>query len=164
MTAKPLLRSRENQKQSPGAHVPVRAATDEGEQMGLFRQAKQMNGIVQGTPEQIRAANTFDAHAQQRVVAQQAVAVDRGATLLGAQPAGAPADYEPIAEVTIELYVDVAKGLATVGYDQSKGPEIAAQHGISAERWETAMAGWNDRIRTSPDVAGRFNALYIERT
>jgi hypothetical protein len=132
--------------------------------MGLFRQAKQMKGIVQGAPEQARAANTFAAQAPQRAVAQPAGAVERGATLLWAQPAGAPADYEPIAEVSIEVYVDIAKGLATVGYDQSKGPEIAAQHGISAQRWETAMAGWNDRIRTSPDVASRFNALYIERS
>ena len=119
--------------------------------MGLFKQVKQMKGTAIGE------------QAQQLAGVQQAAAHAHGVAVFAAAPAGAPADYAPIAEVSIELYVDIAKGLATVGYDQSKGPEIAAQHGVSAERWETAVAGWNDRIRTSPDVATRFNALYIER-
>ncbi|HVC84998.1 MAG TPA: hypothetical protein VNC12_07070 [Solirubrobacteraceae bacterium] len=116
--------------------------------MGLFKQVKQMKGGATAAP------------AHQPGGAQHA----RGPAVFAAAPAGAPADYAPIAEVSIELYVDIAKGLATVGYDQSKGPEIAARHGVSPERWETAVAGWNDRIRTSPDVASRFNALYIERS
>jgi hypothetical protein len=95
--------------------------------------------------------------------AQQAAAPAQSAAELAAAPAGDPADYKPIADVSIELYVDISKGLATVGYDQSKGPEIAARHGISPDRWETAVAGWNDRIRTSPDVASHFNTLYIGR-
>jgi hypothetical protein len=115
--------------------------------MGLFRQVKQVRGTIQGAPEPTRMTNAIGAHAHQPGMVQCAAA----------------ADYEPIAEVSIELYVDIARGLATVDYDQSKGPEIAARHGVSAERWETAVAGWNDRIRTSPDVANRFNALYIER-
>jgi hypothetical protein len=119
--------------------------------MGLFKQVKQMKGTGTG------------AQARQPAGPQQAAAHAHSAAVFAAAPAGGPADCAPIAEVSIELYVDIARGLATVGYDQSKGPEIAAQHGISAERWETAVAGWNDRIRTSPDVANRFNALYIER-
>jgi hypothetical protein len=119
--------------------------------MGLFKQVKQMKGTATGAP------------ARQPAGARQAAAHAHSAAVFAAAPAGAPADYAPIAEVSIELLVDIARGLATVGYDQSKGPEIAARHGVSAERWETAVAGWNDRIRTSPDVASRFNALYIER-
>jgi cytochrome c1 len=131
--------------------------------MGLFKQVKEMKGMIQDAPEQVRMANAIGAQAQQLAAAQQAAAHAQSAAVLAAAPAGDPADHEPIAQVSIELYVDISKGLATVGYDQSKGPEIAAQHGVSADRWETAVAGWNDRIRTSPDVASRFNALYIGR-
>jgi hypothetical protein len=108
-------------------------------------------------------ANAIGAQAQQLAAAQQAAAHAQSAAVLAAAPAGDPAEYEPIAEVSIELDVDISRGLATVGYDQSKGPEIAAQHGVSAEHWETAVTGWNDRIRTSPDVASHFNALSIGR-
>jgi len=131
--------------------------------MGLFKQVKQMKGMIQDAPEQVRMANAIGAQAQQLAAAQQPAAHAQSAVVLTAVPAGAPADYEPIADVSIELYADIARGLATVGYDQAKGPEIAAQHGVSAERWETAVAGWNDRIRTSPDIASQFNALYIGR-
>ena len=40
---------------------------------------------------------------------------------------------------------------------------IAASKGISPESWEQAVAGWNDRIRTNPTVAQRFNQLYTGR-
>ena len=131
--------------------------------MGLFKQVKQMRGMTHDAPQQIRMANAIGAQAQSPAAARHAAAHAQGAATLAAVPAEDPADYEPIADVSIELYVDISRGLATVGYDQSKGPEIAARHGVSPDRWETAVAGWNDRIRTSPDVASHFNALYIGR-
>jgi hypothetical protein len=131
--------------------VQVRAATDKREAMGLFKQVKQTKGTATGV------------QARQPASAPPAPAHAHSAAVFAAARAGAPADYAPIAEVSIELYADISRGLATVGHDLSRGPEIAARHGVSADRWETAVAGWNDRIRTSPDVASRFNALYIER-
>ncbi len=131
--------------------------------MGLFKQVKRMRGATHDAPQPLRMANAIGTPAQPPAAAQHAAAHAWGAATLAAAPAGDPADYEPIADVSIELYVDITRGLATVGYDQSKGPEIAARHGVSADRWETAVAGWNDRIRTSPDVASHFNALYIGR-
>jgi hypothetical protein len=72
-------------------------------------------------------------------------------------------DYEPIAGVSLELYTAIAKGIAAVGYDQARGPEVAASHSVSPDSWKAAFAGWNARIKASPEVAGRFNALYTGR-
>jgi hypothetical protein len=75
----------------------------------------------------------------------------------------ATVDFDPIAGVSIELYAEISKGLAAYNYDIDKGPEVAAAKGVSAERWEEAMQGWNGRIKTNRAVAQRFNALYMER-
>jgi len=72
-------------------------------------------------------------------------------------------DYEPIAGVSLELYTAIAKGIAAVGYDLARGPEVAATHGVCDDSWKAATAGWNSRIKGSPEVAGRFNALYTGR-
>jgi hypothetical protein len=63
----------------------------------------------------------------------------------------------------LELYTAIAKGIAAIGYDSSRGPEVAATHGVCAESWREAFSGWNGRIKSSPEVAGRFNALYTGR-
>jgi hypothetical protein len=72
-------------------------------------------------------------------------------------------DFDPIAGVSIELYAEISKGLAAYNYDIARGPEVAASKGVSAESWEEAMQGWNDRIKANRAVAQRFNALYMER-
>ena len=72
-------------------------------------------------------------------------------------------DFDPIAGVSIELYAEISRGLAAYNYDIAKGPEVAASKGVSAESWEEAMQGWNDRIKANRAVAQRFNALYMER-
>ena len=76
---------------------------------------------------------------------------------------GATIDFDPIAGVSIELYAEISKGLAAYDYDIAKGPEVAASKGVSAEDWEHAMLGWNDRIKANRAVAQRFNALYMGR-
>ena len=72
-------------------------------------------------------------------------------------------DFDPISGVSIELYAEISKGLAAYNYDIAKGPEVAASKGVSAESWEQAMSGWNDRIKANRAVAQRFNALYMGR-
>jgi hypothetical protein len=76
------------------------------------------------------------------------------------QPIVAHMELEPIDGVSLELYVEISKSLARVGYDQAKGPAIAASMGITAAAWATAASGWNDRIRADPAIARRFNDLY----
>ncbi|MFN8020537.1 MAG: hypothetical protein U0Q03_03315 [Acidimicrobiales bacterium] len=66
----------------------------------------------------------------------------------------------PIAGVTVEQYVAVSKGVAAYNYDQAKLPLVAAELGIDGTAWETAAAGFNARVSTSPAFARHFNALY----
>ena len=80
-----------------------------------------------------------------------------------AAPAAGDPDFEPIAGVSLELYAEISKGLAAVNYDQSKGPELAAAKGVSAESWQAAMDGWNARMQSNRAVGQRFNALYMGR-
>lgn len=94
------------------------------------------------------------AQQQAAVQAQQAAA---GAAAVGVDTAGGT---EPIAGVTLEQFAAVAKGLAAYSYDQTKAPLVAEQHGISAEAYEVAAAGWNGRITADPAVAQAFNAAY----
>jgi hypothetical protein len=137
--------------------------------MGLFKQLKDMKGMIEDAPEMTRGAQAMGAQAQEMTAAQQAAAqAQMAAAAQYAEPQAAPAgacaaNYEPVAGVSLELYAEISKGLAAVGYDQSKAPEIAATHGVSAESWQAAVDGWNDRIRTTPAVANRFNALYTGR-
>ena len=137
--------------------------------MGLFKQLKDMKGMIEDAPEMIRGAHAMGAQAQEMAAAQQAAAAAQMAAAgQYAQPQAAPAGatsaaYEPVAGVSLELYAEISKGLAAVGYDQSKAPEIAATHGVSGESWQAAVDGWNDRIKTTPEIAARFNALYTGR-
>src|SRR5262249_19830216 len=78
-------------------------------------------------------------------------------------PAAGDPDFEPIAGVSIELYAEIAKGLAAYNYDQSKGRELAAAKGVSAESWQAAVDGWNARMQSNRAVGQRFNALYMGR-
>jgi hypothetical protein len=149
--------------------VTARAATDQEEHMGLFKQLKDMKGMIEDAPEMIRGAQAMGAQAQQMAAAQQAAAqAQMAAASAQFQTAPAPgtaaaADYEAISGVSLELYAEISKGLAAVGYDQSKAPEIAATHGVSADSWQAAVDGWNDRIKSTPEIASRFNALYTGR-
>jgi hypothetical protein len=72
-------------------------------------------------------------------------------------------DFAPIAGVSLELYAEIAKGLADYSYDQSKGPELAAAKGVPAESWQAAVDGWNARMQSNRTVGQRFNALYMGR-
>ncbi len=71
--------------------------------------------------------------------------------------------YPPISGVSIEVYVSILRSLADVGYDATKGPELAALEGIGEEDWDAAIAGWNARMHDEPAAAHRFNVLYTQR-
>jgi hypothetical protein len=131
--------------------------------VGMLKRMKDMKDMVEAAPGMVEQARQLGAQAQQYAAAQQAAAQMQMGQMMGApQPAGAAAgpDFEPIAGVSIELYAEISKGLAAVGYDASRAAEIAATKGVSAESWAQAMAGWNQRVTANPAVAQRFNALY----
>ncbi len=131
----------------------------------MFKQLKDLKQTVEAAPGMIEQAQALGAQAQQMAAAQQAAAQQQAAAALAvAQQAGVAApgggSLEAIAGVSLDQFAQVSKGLAAHGYDQAKAPEVAAQHGISAADWETAVAGWNGRITGDPSVAQAFNAAY----
>lgn len=134
--------------------------------MGLFKQMKDMKDMVNAAPGMIEHAQTLSAQAQEMGAAQQAAAQQQAAAAMaaaniGGAPAAAGAgQLEPIAGVTLQQYAMVSKGLAAYGYDQSKAPLVASQHGISAESWDAATAGWSARITADRSVGQAFNAAY----
>ena len=79
-----------------------------------------------------------------------------------AAPAVGP-DFEPVEGVTLEQFAEVAKGLAEYNHDQSMAVQVAGMKGIAADVWQTASETWNERIKSNPAVAQRFNALYTGR-
>jgi hypothetical protein len=108
------------------------------------------------------------AQAQQMAAAQQAAGAaqmanfQNAAAAPAAAPAAAGAGTDPIAGVSLELYAEISRELAGVGYDQTQAPQIAASKGVSGESWQAALDGWNERIKTNPAVAQEFNRLYTQ--
>ena len=127
--------------------------------MGFFKQIKDMKATVAAAPEMIEQAQEMAANAQAMAAAQQAAAQQ------AAQPTAAAVgpDFEPIAGVSLELYAEISKSLATVNYDQSQAPALAAAKGVSPENWAAAVEGWNARMQTNRTVGQRFNQLYTGR-
>jgi hypothetical protein len=142
--------------------------------MGIFKQIKDMKDMVNAAPGLVQQAQQMGAQAQQMAAAQQAAAQAQMAQYRGGQPgafgqqaggfgqAAAPAgpDFEPIDNVSLDQFAAVTKAVAAFNYDGSKLPEIAASRGIPAYAWETACNGWNERIKSNPAVAQRYNLLY----
>ncbi len=133
--------------------------------MGFFKQMKDMKKTVEAAPGLVSQAQQMGAQAQQMQMAQQAAAQQAMAQQQAAMGAGAPAggaDFEPIAGVSIEMYAQISKECAAHPGDLAKAAEVAAAHGVSADNWQAAMAGWNARMY-NPAVGQRFNALYTGR-
>jgi hypothetical protein len=136
--------------------------------MGMMKRMKDMRDMVNAAPDMVAQAQQMGAQAQQMAAAQQAAAMaqmqahQQQAGGGFAQPGAAPTgpDFEPIASVSLEQFAAISKGVAAYNYDQTKLVEVAAQHGVGAEDWDTASRGWNDRIKANPAVAQRFNLLY----
>ena len=129
--------------------------------MGMFKQFKDLKNTVHEAPEMIAQAQQLGANAQ-----AQAAAMQQGMGVPVAPAGGAVAtgpDFEPIAGVSLELYAEISKSLATVNYDQARAPEMAAAKGVAGPDWQAAMDGWNARMTSNPAVASRFNALYTGR-
>ena len=71
-------------------------------------------------------------------------------------------DFEPIAGVGLEQFAAVSRGVAAFGHDLAKLAHVIASAGIPAQQWESAAAGWQERIRGNHAVARRFNQFYKE--
>ena len=131
--------------------------------MGMFKRMKDMKDMVEASPDMVRQSRQLGAQAQEYATAQQAAMGAQTAQSAPPTAAAGTVDFDPIAGVSIELYAEISKGLAAYNYDITKGPEVAATKGVTAESWNAAMTGWNDRIKANRAVAQRFNALYTGR-
>ena len=132
--------------------------------MGLFKQMKDMKNMVAEAPAALDQANQLAANAQVMAAQQQAAATDAAARQQAAVTAAAVGpDFDPINGVSIELYAEISRDLATVNYDQAQAPALANAKGVISSDWEAAVAGWNARMQTNPAVGQRFNALYTGR-
>jgi hypothetical protein len=129
--------------------------------MGILKDFKDMKDMVAGAPGMIEEAQKLAANAQQQAQQQAAAAMQQQAAAAAA-PAAGP-DFEPVAGVSLELFAEVAKGLAEYNYDQAMAPQVASSKGIAADAWQTAADTWNARIKANPVLAQRFNAFYTGR-
>ncbi len=131
--------------------------------MGIFKQMKDLKATTAAAPGPIDEAGQLAE--QSRPLAgtlQSAEGMGSAATAQRAlaAPARGP-DFDPIAGVSLELYVEISKGLAAYNYDQSKAADVAASKGVSGSDWTMAVDGWNARLRANSSVGQRFNALYL---
>ena len=132
--------------------------------MGFIKGIKDMKATVAAAPEMINQAQQLGANAQAQAAQQQAAAAQyQQQAAYGTPGAATGPDFEPISNVSLELYAEISRGLAAVNYDQSRAPEIAASHGVNATDWAAAVDGWNARMHSNPAVGQRFNALYTGR-
>ena len=140
--------------------------------MGMFKDLKKsvtdMKDMTAAAPGMIQQANQLrDGAAMQQAAAQQQAdaimaqaGVAAGSNTMQA-PSSIPAEMlAPIAGVSIELYANISKGIAAYNYDQAMLPSIALSKGVDAGSWQSAMDGWNQRIKANATVAQLFNRTY----
>jgi hypothetical protein len=135
--------------------------------MGLFKDMKDMVGMVNAAPDLIDSANQMaaNAKAQQAAYAAQGGGQPFGQASLNAMNTAAageplPGNLDPIAGVSLELYSGIIKANAANAADTDALTGLALAHGVSTERWSEALAGWGARIQADRAVGVRFNALY----
>jgi hypothetical protein len=124
--------------------------------MGLFKQTKQMKDAVAEAPDLVRSSMEMQAAMQATPPPGPASA---GAAV-GGQGATA-LDEETISNVSLARYAAICRVGTERGITDLAGVAgVAAEHGVSAADWDTAMNGWNARFATDTAAAMRFNALW----
>ena len=130
--------------------------------MGLFKDIKDMKDMAHAAPGMIRQTVELGEAAKANGAAQQAAGAQY-MTQMSTMASPFAGETDAIAGVDLALFTTISRSFAEVGYDQARGPELAARHGVGAAQWQTAMDGWNARIASDPAVASAFNTLYTGR-
>lgn len=103
-------------------------------------------------------ADTVSSHVAAK--AQAATAQQQRA----AQPAAVPStdgpEYQPVAGVSLELYANLLAEMSEYGEDEARCLATAAAHGVSAEAWEAAKAGWTARF-ADPALENRVSHAFL---
>ena len=142
--------------------------------MGLLKNIKDAKKAVEAGPGLVSGAMQIKEQAEQMAAAQQAAAQQAPAQQAAAQQAAATAqqasdqaaaaggpDYEPIHGVSLEHFAEICKRACGPRLRPVKGTEVAASKGGSADGWQAALDGWNERIKNNATVAQRFNRFYV---
>jgi hypothetical protein len=121
--------------------------------MGLFKQMKQMKDVVAEAPDLVRSSMEMQEAMQAAPPPGSAPAAgESGATGL---------DDETISNVSLAKYAEICRVGTERGITDLAGVAgVAAEHGVSASDWNTAMNGWNARFAHDTAAAMRFNALW----
>jgi len=128
--------------------------------MGFFKQMKDLKDMAHEAPQLLSQTAQLAEAAKANAAAQQ------GTTPTAARhhPATPPARTDmTFGGIDLTLYATIARSFEEVGYDQARGPELAARHGVGAAQWASAVEGWNGQIAADPAIARRFNDLYTGR-
>src|SRR6185312_6372900 len=84
--------------------------------MGMLKRMKDMKDMVNAAPGMVAQAQELGAQAQQMAAARQAALAAQQQDAYGAPAAmAAGADFTPIADVTLEQFTAVSKGVAAFG-------------------------------------------------
>jgi hypothetical protein len=127
--------------------------------VGVFKQVKEMANVQDDAPARVEQAEQMAANAQALSAAGRAHR--RALAAVEAAPATASSpDFEPIAAVSLELYAQISKSLATIHYDLTRTLRLAGDKGVCEETWAMAVEGWNARMAANPSVSTQFSALY----
>lgn len=127
----------------------------------MFKNLKGAKDAMASAPEMMKQAQEMANNAQAMAAASDAAAAaDHQQAAARVEAAGEAGSVDPIAGVSLEQFAEVSRELQNYNYDQTKAPEIAASKGISAEDWQAALDGWNDRIKADPAIAKQFNTYY----
>jgi hypothetical protein len=121
--------------------------------MGLFKQMKQMKDVVAEAPDLVRSSM------EMQEAMQAAPPPGSAPTAAGSGATGL--DDETISNVSLAKYAEICRAGTERGITDLAGVAgVAAEHGVSAADWNTAMNGWNARFAHDTAAAMRFNALW----
>jgi hypothetical protein len=138
--------------------------------MGMFKQYKQMRGMVQQMPAVIDQAQALQRQAQAAAQAAQGAYGTQGAYGMAGygavpQPA-APVDGDPrlspIEGVTLADYARLSKIAATRGLDLNGLLALVTAQGFDPAVYQRATGAWNDRFKGDIGLATLYGRLYQE--
>jgi hypothetical protein len=114
---------------------------------------KQMKDVVAEAPDLVRSSM------EMQEAMQAAPPPGSAPTAAGSGATGL--DDETISNVSLAKYAEICRAGTERGITDLAGVAgVAAEHGVSAVDWNTAMNGWNARFAHDTAAAMRFNALW----
>ena len=122
--------------------------------MGFLKQMKDLKNTVHEAPGMIAQAQQLGAQAQ---ALQAATAQMPG---VGTPHIITPAELEPIANISLERYAQLAKAIGTRKLQGGELDSFLVANGYTTAEWEAAYEGWNARMKANMGLSTQFGSLY----